>query len=103
MNTLVTAIQADRRATTIHAGLGLLFPISMGCVLILMEMVTGNFDAARLIAGVLIAVLFHPMNKLAERLSGPWPEQFGFLTRLVPMFVCLAASAASVFLFLVKE
>ncbi|WP_170347788.1 hypothetical protein [Ruegeria atlantica] len=103
MNALVSAIQTDRRAMIIHVGLGLLFPIFMGCVLLLTDMATNSFDTARVVAGLLIVVLFHPMNKLAERLSGPWPERFGFLTRLAPMFVCLAASAASVFLFLVKE
>jgi hypothetical protein len=43
------------------------------------------------------------MNKFAERLSGPWPDQFGFLTRVAPMILCLVTSAALVFLFLAKE
>jgi hypothetical protein len=103
MEAVRNAFQTDRRATIIHTGLGLLFPIFMGCILLLAEIVTNNINMARAIAGVLLAVLFHPMNKFAERLSGPWPDQFGFLTRVAPMILCLVTSAALVFLFLAKE
>ena len=51
MEAVRNAFQTDRRATIIHTGLGLLFPIFMGCILLLAEIVTNNINVVHILQG----------------------------------------------------
>ncbi len=87
----------DRRGALVHFGLGLLFPIGIGCLVSLLQLAMQHQGYAIATATAVVGLAFYPANKMAEALSGPNQSGSSLLTRALPLFLGLLPSTLLVF------